>query len=87
MINRYRIRRMFAPTAGLRGPALMAIAGLLIFGFGLGLSFFKAAKPFIENLSGLWADHPHVRGDVRARHARGVCFTGIYEKAHPLFRG
>lgn len=84
MINRYRIRRMFAPTAGLRGPALMAIAGLLIFGFGLGLSFFKAAKPFIENLSGIWAESLEVwvgRENVDAvNHFAGGAFLllGVY---------
>jgi len=54
LTNKYRLRRILAPTAGLRGPALLAILGLTMLAFGLGLSFFKFLKPLFESFAGKW---------------------------------
>lgn len=54
MINRQRIRRLFAPTAGIRRPASEAVFGLLAFLLGVILSFQGAIIPAIQSLVGFW---------------------------------
>ncbi len=50
MINRNRIRRILAPTTGLRKAALIVLLGLLCFLLGTALSFKLAIQPLLENL-------------------------------------
>ncbi len=50
MINRNRIRRILAPTTGLRKAALIVLLGLLCFLLGTALSFKLAIQPLLEGL-------------------------------------
>jgi len=51
MINRHRLRRLLAPTAGLRKSILAFAAGLLLFIMGFGVSFRLVLLPFLRGLN------------------------------------
>ncbi len=54
MINRYKVKRFFSPTAGLIGPASIALLGVLLFFCGMALSL---REQLMNGLSGFgrWA--------------------------------
>ncbi|HJP83099.1 MAG TPA: YvcK family protein [Fimbriimonadaceae bacterium] len=54
MINRYKVRRLFAPTAGLWIPALIVLLGLLLFFSGMALSIRDYLTSGLEGF-GNWA--------------------------------
>lgn len=54
MINRYRLQKILAPTAGLRKPIAAGFFGLLILLFGIGLSFLQYISPFLDGLRKSW---------------------------------
>ena len=51
MIRRRQLRRLLAPTAGLRASVGITLLGLILFLFGTGLSFRRILGPAIRNLS------------------------------------
>ncbi|HVL38559.1 MAG TPA: YvcK family protein [Fimbriimonadaceae bacterium] len=51
MTNRYRLRRLVAPTAGFRKAVLVTLGGLFVFLVGLALSFSLIILPTLEFLS------------------------------------
>ncbi len=84
------MRRLLAPTAGLRKPIVRAGIGLLILLFGLSLSFIQTALPIILNLGKLWngfierwvgidraAQFNHVLGGVCLVLGFYLAFTGL----------
>lgn len=50
MISRHRLRKLLAPTAGIRKPALVGLLGLLCFLIGVALSFKLAIQPILEGM-------------------------------------
>lgn len=54
MINRRRLRRLFAPTAGLRRSIVVALLGLVVFFLGFGLSFKLLLGPALQRGSEIW---------------------------------
>lgn len=54
MINRHRLRRLLAPTAGLRRAFLTLILGLLIFAIGFALSFKVVLLPLMQRTAHAW---------------------------------
>ncbi|MBS1716690.1 MAG: YvcK family protein [Armatimonadetes bacterium] len=48
MINRYRVRRIFAPTKGLSGSLLLLVLGIACFLLGAALSFKEAIEPLLD---------------------------------------
>lgn len=54
MISRYRVRRLLAPTAGLRKAIAWTVLGLLIFAVGFALSFKLVLQPLVTSLSAAW---------------------------------
>lgn len=84
MINRYQIRKLLAPTAGLRWAALMAVGGLVAFFLGFSLSFKDVVTPMTVRLSNNWNTlvariSPNVDVDT-VNHALGgvLLALGIY---------
>ncbi|OJU62743.1 MAG: hypothetical protein BGO01_10060 [Armatimonadetes bacterium 55-13] len=54
MINRYKVRRLLAPTAGLWKPILVLLLGFVTFLVGSALSFRAVILPFMNRLAD-WA--------------------------------
>lgn len=54
MINRRRLRRLFAPAVGLKTAGAVALLGLLLFSGGLVLSFRLAIAPMIQSAAERW---------------------------------
>ncbi len=54
MINRYRWKRLLAPTTGLRRSLAAALAGLFMFGIGFVLSFKAVLEPYVEVVGQRW---------------------------------
>lgn len=54
MISRHRIRRLLAPTTGLRRALLGVIVGGICFLFGFALSFKLVLLPLIQSTSSWW---------------------------------
>lgn len=48
MINRYRLKRLFAPTKGLSRSLIALFAGVICFTLGSALSFRQALQPILE---------------------------------------
>jgi uncharacterized cofD-like protein len=83
MINRYKVRKLIAPTAGLWVPALIVALGLLLFASGIALS----RKDFLIsalNTFGVWAGNvlKNVVGEDQEVSAHimggGFLVLGIY---------
>lgn len=54
MIRRHKLRRILAPTAGLKGAITVAVVGTLVFAIGFTLSFKLALLPLVQALSNAW---------------------------------
>lgn len=54
MINRHRIRRILAPTAGVRGAIVSAFLGTIILLGGVILSFHSILLPAVDNIGHSW---------------------------------
>lgn len=52
MINRRRLKKLLAPTAGFRKAALIIVLGALCFLLGVALSFKLVIQPILEGLKG-----------------------------------
>ena len=52
--SRIRLRRLFAPTAGLYRCVLAAIVGALLFALGFIISFQTLLLPALESLADRW---------------------------------
>jgi uncharacterized cofD-like protein len=50
MINRYRVRKFFAPTAGFRPVIVLGLLGIASFSVGTALSFKLAIMPLFESI-------------------------------------
>lgn len=95
MINRHRLRRLLAPTAGLRKSLVALAAGLLLFLFGFGVSFRLILVPMLRGFNGalrellvrfVGPDDAQVTGHVLAL---GFLLLGIYliaVSAQQMFR-
>lgn len=55
MINRYRLRQLLAPTAGLRWAVAKVGVGLILFAIGFALSFKLVLLPIIQNMASSWS--------------------------------
>ncbi len=53
MIRNHRLRKLIAPTAGLRHALLVSVLGLLCFLVGVALSFKRVLLPMLDQLSNL----------------------------------
>src|SRR5688572_23199548 len=89
MINRYKVRKLLAPTAGLWLPAVFVILGLILFLSGLALSLREYLVGGLNSFGG-WAGNvlKNVVGDDRdvSAHVMGggflvlgayISFTGL----------
>lgn len=55
MINRRRLRRLFAPTEGLRRSVLVTFIGFVLFAVGFALSFKVVLLPVLQTLTDWWS--------------------------------
>ncbi|MBS1704621.1 MAG: YvcK family protein [Armatimonadetes bacterium] len=84
MINRYRLRRMMAPTAGLRSAAAVLLLGLLILVAGFAISFVDVFSPALKQMrirwDGLMASVFGRTNADQASHILGLVFLlgGLY---------
>ncbi|MBL8048910.1 MAG: uridine diphosphate-N-acetylglucosamine-binding protein YvcK [Chthonomonas sp.] len=51
MIKNYRIRRILAPTVGVRGAIIAAVFGFILFALGFMVSFRAILGPLVENVT------------------------------------
>lgn len=84
MINRYRWRRMLAPTAGIRSALFMSLIGFLLFALGFAISFKALVLPVITGAASWWRGvmgHVVAKGDIdTANHlvGGGLLILGFY---------
>jgi uncharacterized cofD-like protein len=80
---RFRWRRLIAPAMGLRRPVIIATVGVLIFLFGVGISFQSLIVPVLSGMSRWWsAIHARILPGEQAElttHLIGglILFTGL----------